>query len=107
MEKKRPSFSIIIPVFNEEAIIVNSINQNIEVIEKSGVSYEVVVVNDASKDNSLKLIEDNFKNCQNVKIHSHTKNKGFGGAVRTGIFNSIYDFLLLSNVLKEPPKRLL
>jgi len=88
------SFSIITPVYNEEAIIVNSINQNLEVLEKSGVNYEMVIINDGSRDRSGELITENFGFNDKIRIiHSHN-NMGFGMAVKEGLQSARNVYLL-------------
>lgn len=88
------SFSIVTPVYNEEAIIINSIQHNIQVLEKTGLEYEIIVVNDGSKDNSYKLILENFKSHPKIKIINLDQNRGFGYAIKMGLSKTINTFLI-------------
>ena len=86
-----PKISIVIPVYNEQDNIGNLINK----IPKKE-NYHIVVVNDGSTDNSLKVLKK-IKN-RNIYILNHTKNKGYGAAVSTGITFSNkknYDIIIL------------
>jgi len=94
MENPLLSFSIVVPVYNEEAIVINSIEQNISVLDSVNKIYEIIIVNDASRDSSKLLIENNFSNRSCIKIIHHEINSGFGGAVRTGISNASFQYIL-------------
>ena len=74
--------SIIIPVFNEEKTILEILKKIKESLSDEN-SYEVIVVDDGSRDNSLKLLENN-KSLLN-KLIINDKNKGKGYAVIKGI----------------------
>jgi glycosyltransferase involved in cell wall biosynthesis len=88
------TFSIIIPIYNEENIIVNSTFQNIAVLKSAQVNYEIILVNDGSSDNSSQLITDNFEPSSQIRIINLMENMGFGGAVKTGISMSKHKFIL-------------
>ena len=44
------SLSVIIPAYNEEKDILNSLNQNISILEETGIDYEIIIINDGSTD---------------------------------------------------------
>ena len=80
------TLSVIIPVKNEEEIILNTLKQ----IEKSwliNIEHEILIINDSSTDKTVELI----KGCKFNKINVVFKNnykKGLGSAIVTGIDNS-------------------
>jgi len=71
--------SIIIPLFNEEKTIRNIIER----LPRHN-KIEVIVVDDCSTDNSVNEIRK-VKHYREIKIIKHLKNKGYGGALATGI----------------------
>ena len=82
------TLSIFVPCFNEEKNIINTLND----IKKgiTNISYEVLVVDDASKDKTLEMIEI-FKKENldvNIKIISNKKNKGIGINFRKTAFKA-------------------
>lgn len=79
------SISIVTPVFNEEDIIAASVQQNINLLRKYHLDYEIIIVNDGSEDRSLEIISNSFGQMENVIIYHEQVNKGFGAAVRRGI----------------------
>ncbi len=74
--------SIILPMYNEEQTIG-------KVLRKlpRDKSIEIIVVDDHSKDNSLKEVEKINENNE-IKVIKHDKNRGYGDAVVTGINNA-------------------
>jgi len=76
--------SLVIPVYNEEKIIENAIQTIKNYMDHCfDDNYEVIFVDDGSKDGTLKIMTG-FAN-DKIKIISYEKNKGKGGAVRTGM----------------------
>lgn len=72
--------SIIIPVYNEEKTVSEIIKEIKKTLRKEKNS-EIIVVNDASTDNSLKML----KKIKGIKIINHEQNKGYGASIKTGI----------------------
>ena len=80
---------VIIPAYNEEANILKTYNSIIEYNRKNKTNYDVIVINDGSKDNTSKICHDN-----NIPVIDLVENLGIGGAVQTGYkyaFNNNYD----------------
>jgi glycosyltransferase involved in cell wall biosynthesis len=69
-------FTIIIPAYNEEKSIAGTIKELKEVLDNP----EIIVVDDGSKDNTLKIAQES-----GVKVVQHQFNKGYGAAIKTGI----------------------
>ena len=74
--------SILIPSFNEEKTILNVLNRISKTMDSS-INYEVVIINDGSTDNTLKLLEQN-KNLYNQLI-TYERNYGKGNAIKKGL----------------------
>ncbi len=60
----------------------------IEVLSGLGVEWEIIVVDDGSSDRTAEIAEALTRIYQGVKLVRHTKNRGIGSAVRTGISSS-------------------
>ena len=87
--------SLVIPVYNEEKIIAKTIQTVREYMEKNFADYEVIFVNDGSSDGTLKIAEE-FSG-DKIKIMTYEKNKGKGGAVRTGVLAAVGDFIFYTD----------
>jgi dolichyl-phosphate beta-glucosyltransferase len=85
--------SIIIPCFNEEEVIENSIDKISGFIKNKNIVAELIMVNNASTDNTLNAL-NNFDNQDNIVILNQPK-KGKGNAVKMGLENTKYDKILI------------
>ena len=80
-----PKFSIIIPVYNVEKYIDNCLKS---IMQQSYKDYEVIVVNDGTKDNSMDIVKK-----YNVTIIEQ-KNQGLSAARNTGVKNATGEYLI-------------
>ena len=85
--------SIIIPCFNEESTIRDSIQRIYNYFENKNYVFELVVINNASTDNTQELLNEINKNLQ-IKILNENK-KGKGNAIKLGLLNTKYDKVLI------------
>jgi dolichol-phosphate mannosyltransferase len=85
-------FSIIIPLFNEEKNIISLLDE-ITFYLKDNYEYELVLINDFSKDNTLNVI-NKYTSKKNIKIINNKKNKGQSYSVFQGIKNSNFDTII-------------
>lgn len=90
----RFSVSIIVPAYNEEAIIKKAILQAYTLLVADNADFEIIIVNDGSTDNTTKIIDSNFYNTAHIFIHHKNVNEGFGSAVRLGIEKADKEYLL-------------
>lgn len=89
MEQKEPFFSIIIPCYNLEKYIGNTIKN---VLKQTFFDYELILIDDGSADRTLEII-NKFKN-SNKKIKVITqKNKGVSSARNQGIENALGKYI--------------
>ena len=87
--------SIIIPCYNEEHTIQQVIRMVQNVLEKS--EYEIILVDDASTDNSKKIINKISQKEDKVRVIRHEVNFGKGAALRTGINVSTGDVIIIQD----------
>jgi len=83
-DKSKSSLSIVVPVFNEEALISDAVQQLVETASEWVDDAEILLVNDGSHDNSPKIIDDLAEKFDMVRALHQSPNKGFGAAVRKG-----------------------
>jgi len=72
---------VVVPVYNEEYRAVETVNKILLVDKK----VKIVLIDDGSSDNSLKILRDKFKKNKRVIISSHVINLGKGAAMKTGL----------------------
>lgn len=95
--------SIIMPSYNEQATIEESINRIIEL----PVEKELIIVDDGSRDGTKGILQK-YKNRENIVILEHPINQGKGMAIRTGIKKARGDYIVIQDAdLEYDPKDLL
>jgi dolichyl-phosphate beta-glucosyltransferase len=84
----QPYLSIIIPAYNEAERIPKTLLDIDKRLEHAAYSYEIVVVNDGSTDNTAAIVRNMTKAVRNLKLIDLTENSGKGGTVRQGMLLS-------------------
>ncbi len=98
--------SVIIPLYNEESLVLKTLQKLIEIEYPSFVEkVDIIVVDDASSDNSYQTVSDWIRDKDQVTILKHSKNQGKGAAVKTGVKSSVGDYVLIQDAdLELNPK---
>lgn len=91
--------SIIISCYNEEKTIVPVLQKVLSADLKFEILKEIIIVDDASTDNSLNHINEFIKTNVNndIKLIVHSKNKGKGAAIRRGIAEASGDLIIMQD----------
>jgi glycosyltransferase involved in cell wall biosynthesis len=99
------NLSIVIPIYNEELNIPNLYARLKPVVEKFGISYELVFVNDGSKDNSITLIKNLAKEDKTIRYIDFSRNFGHQVAVSAGLDLSRGEAIAIIDAdLQDPPE---
>lgn len=91
------AISTFFPVYNDWGTIGSMVALAIVTLEEITDDYEIILVDDGSNYNTkqvLNFIENKFKN---VKVIHHKKNRGYGGALKTGIAESTKEFIFYTD----------
>lgn len=91
----KPSVSLVIPAHNEKETVERSILKNVDTLSRSGLDFEIVVVDDFSTDGTAEIIERVAKRCDRVQWIRNPKNLGIGGAFRRGLKAATRDYVML------------
>jgi len=89
--KNLPPISIIIINFNTGVLLSNCLKAILE--HNTKIDYQVIIIDNASTDNSLLLIKENSK----ITIIRNQTNKGFGAACNQGVMHSNSEYVLFLN----------
>jgi|SRR3989344_1439144 len=86
---KVEELSVFLPAYNEEQNILKVIKNVKEVLKKIAKNYEIIVIDDGSVDNTAQKA----KEIPQVRLISHSKNLGYGAALKTGFYNAKYKLI--------------
>jgi glycosyltransferase involved in cell wall biosynthesis len=84
--------TVIVPAFNEETGIGPVLERLQQVMAVSGLTYEVIVVDDGSTDTTAVQAE-----AAGVSVLRHAGNRGYGAALKTGIRHAQYDLICITD----------
>lgn len=101
----KPAVSIVIPAFEEQERLGNSVREILHFIVTEKLSAELIIVDDGSKDKTAKIGETvcgEFPGLQ-TKVIRYEKNRGKGFAVKTGLLASQADIALFSDADLSTP----
>lgn len=105
---QRPTLTVIIPIFNEEAVIpelARRLREVIQVWNKQIDSWEVVFVNDGSKDRSLEQLKQLAAEEPRFKVISFARNFGHQMAITAGLDRAEGDAVVIMDAdLQDPPE---
>jgi len=76
--------SVVLPCFNEEENIANTVRDVLSWFDRSGTDGEVIVVNDGSADRSKEVVDGLAATDSRVRAVHHSQNKGYGAAICSG-----------------------
>src|SRR5579885_2213612 len=76
--------SVVLPAHNEEAAIAGTIRSVVNALDEWGLDFEVIVVNDGSKDRTQAIVEEIAVGDRRVRLLNHAVNQGYGAALVSG-----------------------
>jgi len=95
--------SIVIPAYNEEKRIEKTLKKIYEYFKEKGVEFEIIIVDDGSKDKTVEIVERFSLDKKEIRILKHEKNMGKGAAVKTGILNAKGELILFTDADLSTP----
>ena len=98
--------SLVVPMYNEEEMIPLFFEKMNEVLSQiKNYKFEYVLVNDGSRDDTLKMLKEQKKVQNNIKIVSFSRNFGHEAAVCAGFQNADGDAVIVMDAdLQDPPE---
>ena len=88
---ERISLTAFFPAYNDQNTIEGIIRLAAEEMSKVTEDFEVLIVNDGSKDGTGAILERLSKELPFLRVIHHTRNKGYGAALITGFENAQKD----------------
>ena len=81
----RPTLSLVFPVFDEERNLQALLDQALDLAPRLAPDFEIVVVDDGSRDGSARIAEERRIAEPRVRLVRHPSNQGYGAALRSGL----------------------
>lgn len=86
-----PQLSLVIPAYNEADTVEEVIDRADRVVRRTGLKYELIVVDDGSLDGTLRKAINCANNNSHIKVVGYRKNLGKGYAIKTGFTHATGD----------------
>jgi polyisoprenyl-phosphate glycosyltransferase len=103
--RRRPTFSVVAPVFNEEALVEEFCRRTAAALEPLGEPFEIVLVNDGSRDRSLQIMRSIHQADPRVKVLSFSRNFGHQLAITAGAdYATGSAVVVIDSDLQDPPE---
>ena len=108
MTADHPTLSVVAPCFNEEGVLTELCHRVHEVLDSSGESWELVLVNDGSRDRTPEIMRELHAQDSHVKVIDFARNFGHQIAVTAGMDYARGDAVVLIDAdLQDPPELIL
>ncbi len=94
---KCASLSAFFPAYNDEGSIAALVEQTLALLPQFTADFEVIVVNDGSSDGTAAVLDELARTQPHVRVIHHPKNRGYGGALRTGFLNATKELVFYTD----------
>ena len=92
-QRRTPSLSVFFPAYNDAGTIASLVIQAVQVAGRLTPDFEVIVVNDGSKDATAEIADELARTYPNVRVVHHPVNRGYGAALRTGFASAAKELI--------------
>ena len=99
-EEIKPFLSVVLPCYNEEAILKLNLLEIIKYLEKANEKYrwEIIMIDDGSKDDTGSIADSFEQKYNNVRVIHHPTNLNLGNALKTGFKNAKGDIIVVMDI---------
>ena len=87
------SFSLVLPVYNEEDVIESTIEELQEILDAAQCQYEIIAVDDGSRDGTADVLATR----KDITVVTHRQNRGYGAALKSGIKRARYPWIVITD----------
>ncbi|MFQ6103269.1 MAG: glycosyltransferase family 2 protein [Candidatus Glassbacteria bacterium] len=91
------SISAFFPVFNDWGTIGSLVLSTLNVLDEVSDDYEIILVNDGSDERTREILGKLERSFQPIRVIHHEKNRGYGGALKSGIAHSTKEFIFYTD----------
>ena len=91
------SLSVCMPCYNEADVVEDCLNASLKIMPHFVENFEIVIVDDGSKDQTAAIVEKVAEGDSRVKLIKHEQNRGYGAAVTTAMKNATCDYVMFTD----------
>lgn len=95
--KKVPEISIFFPFWNEEKNIEKVVKDATRVVKRIADKWEIIMVDDGSADKTLTIAKSLASGNSNLRIITHSPNRGYGAALKEGFSNARFELVVFTD----------
>lgn len=104
----RIKYSIVVPVYNEEEVILEFYRRTTSTLQGTKEGYEILFVNDGSTDNTLSILRELNSRDASIKVINFSRNFGHQIAITAGMDYTVGDSVVIIDAdLQDPPEVIL
>ncbi|MEK7526336.1 MAG: glycosyltransferase family 2 protein [Patescibacteria group bacterium] len=89
--------SVFFPSYNEEGNVETTVNKAKTVLEKIAREWEIIIVNDGSKDKTGEIADRLAKTDKRIRVIHLNPNRGYGGAFKAGFYAARYSWITFTD----------
>jgi dolichol-phosphate mannosyltransferase len=89
------SITLVIPALNEERVLATVVEQVLAEVQGRVRSYEILLINDGSSDDTGKIMEEIARTRRNVRVLHNPGNIGLGASYQRGVKEARYEYVML------------
>lgn len=97
LTSKLSSLSVVFPAFNDAESLPSIMAKIIKLLPKLADRYEIIIVNDGSKDDTVKVLEHLKRSIPFLRVIHHPQNLGYGAALSDGFKNAQNDYIFYTD----------
>lgn len=106
--KEKIIYSVVVPLYNEELVIKESYRRLKRVMDSTKEGYEIVFINDGSRDRTKDIVENMCKEDEDIKLLNFSRNFGHQAAITAGMEEALGDAIIVIDAdLQDPPEAML
>ena len=94
---KKYGISAFFPVYNDAGTVKIMADKLDEILKACASDYEIIIVDDCSPDASGRMADELAKKNNKIRVIHHEKNKGYGGALKTGFYSCKKDLIFYTD----------
>jgi len=89
--------SVFFPAYNEEVLLAPTVEKADKVLKKIVKEYEIIIVNDGSKDKTGEVAEALAAKNPKIRVIHHPQNRGYGAALKSGMYAARYPWIAFTD----------